>query len=73
MGLRKALEHKYGCVSMGGCASQQTFATHVWEVRPVGGEGQAVRYRAGTDEATADVAADCFGVPRAAAAVVAGG
>ena len=46
----------------GGKASQQTFATHVWEVRPTGGGGKAVRYCAGTSEGAADVAADCFGV-----------
>eukprot|EP00908_Phaeocystis_cordata_P012114 Transcript_23080.p4 GENE.Transcript_23080~~Transcript_23080.p4 ORF type:complete len:187 (+),score=67.42 Transcript_23080:679-1239(+) len=54
--------HRYGCVAAGGKASQQTFATHVWEVRPTGGGGKAVRYCAGTSEGAADVAADCFGV-----------
>ena len=54
--------HRYGCVAAGGRASQQTYATHVWEVRPTEGRGKPARYRAGDTEGSCDVAADCFGM-----------
>ena len=57
--------HRYGCVAAGGRASQQTYATHVWEVRPTEGRGKPARYRAGDTEGSCDVAADCFGMPGA--------
>jgi hypothetical protein len=54
--------HRYGCVAAGGRASQQTYATHVWEVRPTEGRGKPARYMAGYTEGSCDVAADCFGM-----------
>ena len=51
-----------GCVAAGGRASQQTYATHVWEVRPTDGRGKPARYLAGDTEGSCDVAADCFGM-----------
>ena len=64
--------HKYGCVGEGGTLSQQTFATHVWEVRPTGPEGKPARYRAKVEEGTVAVDEDCFGA-RPQVGAVAGG